>query len=291
MFCNVMPEAVITNMNVETLYEVPLMLAREGFDNVVCKKLNLTKQESDLTEWKELVDHVRLLSTTREKVKIAIVGKYVTMPDAYLSVSEALRHAGYANDTNLGIEFISAEDVERAAQADGLADIFKGISGILVPGGFGERGFEGKMLAARYARHRNIPYFGICFGMHAAVVDFAREVLQLPTAHTTEFDVKTSDPIIHILPNKKKDSELGGTLRLGNYPCILKKGSLAERIYGSTSIVERHRHRYEFNTDYIPRFEAAGMEICGTSPDGALPEMVEIPAHKWFLAVQFHPEC
>jgi CTP synthase len=286
LFCNVTADAVIQNKDAETLYEVPLMLEREGLASVVCKKLNLTKQEPDLREWTALVEKIKDLSDTCQKVKIALVGKYVEMRDAYMSIGEAIRHAGYANDANIGIEWIQAEDVTAAA-ADKL---LKDADGILVPGGFGDRGFAGKIIAAGYARAHNIPFLGICFGMHAAVIDFARNVIGLKDANTEEFDTETANPIIHILPDKKSNADMGGTLRLGNYPCVLSKGSLAEKVYGTSAITERHRHRYEFNNKYKDIFAAHGMNLCGISPDGTLLEMVEIPAHKWYIAVQFHPE-
>lgn len=285
LFCNVTKDAVIQNRNARVLYEIPLMLEREGFANVVMAKLNLKKKEDNLCEWEELVE--KILNLPEENVvTIGLVGKYVELRDAYISIAEALKHGGYSNGVNVEIEWIQAEDITK----ENVTAKLKGLDGIIVPGGFGERGVLGMRLACEFARKNNIPYFGVCLGMQLACVEFAQNVMGLKGAGSTEFGKNVTDPIIHILPDKKPNADLGGTLRLGAYPCVVKKGTKAHDIYNADTISERHRHRYEYNNNYIDKMEASGMTVCGMSPDKTLVEMVEITSHKWFVGVQFHPE-
>lgn len=282
-FCDVDSDAVIECIDAETLYEVPLMLREQGLDDIVVNHLKLKTNEPDMTEWEKLVGRVKSLKTTTE---IAIVGKYVALHDAYLSIVEALGHAGIASDTEVKIRWINAEEVFD----HNVGELLAGVQGILVPGGFGDRGIEGKVSAIRYARENKIPFFGICLGMQVAVVEYARSVLKLEGANSSEIHPTTPYPVIDLLPEQKDIEDLGGTMRLGLYPCKLKEGSLAVQCYGEELVYERHRHRYEFNNEYRDSIEAAGLVISGTSPDGRLVEIVECPDHPWFLAVQFHPE-
>lgn len=283
LFCDIDPEAVIEARDAETLYEVPLMLQEEGLDDIVIKHLGLECGEADMTEWTELVDKVKNLSHI---TKIAIVGKYVALHDAYMSVVEALRHAGFDNDTDIDVMWINSEKVndQNAAELLGEAD------GILVPGGFGDRGTEGKIVAARYARENNIPFLGICLGMQMACVEGARNLLNLEGANSSEIDPETPHPIIDLLPEQKEIEDLGGTMRLGLYPCKLLPDSLAQKAYGNGLVYERHRHRYEFNNEYREDLEKVGFRFSGTSPDGRLVEIIELANHPWFVATQFHPE-
>ncbi|KAF0996693.1 CTP synthase [Geobacillus sp. TFV-3] len=283
LFCDIDPKAVIEARDADTLYAVPLMLQEQKLDQIVCEHLRLNCGEADMTEWKALVEKVRNLSKT---TKIALVGKYVELPDAYISVVEALRHAGYAFDTDIDIQWINAEHVTR----DNVADLLKEVDGILVPGGFGDRGVEGKIEAIRYAREQRVPFLGICLGMQLASIEFARHVVGLSGAHSSEFDPNTPHPIIDLLPEQKDVEDLGGTLRLGLYPCKLQEGTLAYAAYGDEVIYERHRHRYEFNNQYRAIMEEHGFVFSGTSPDGRLVEVIELKDHPWFVAAQFHPE-
>ncbi|MGZ0087364.1 CTP synthase [Geobacillus sp. C56-T2] len=283
LFCDIDPKAVIEARDADTLYAVPLMLQEQKLDQIVCEHLRLNCREADMTEWKALVERVRNLSKT---TKIALVGKYVELPDAYISVVEALRHAGYAFDTDIDIQWINAEHVTR----DNVADLLKEADGILVPGGFGDRGVEGKIEAIRYAREQRVPFFGICLGMQLASIEFARNVVGLSGAHSSEFDANTPHPIIDLLPEQKDVEDMGGTLRLGLYPCKLQEGTLAYAAYGDEVIYERHRHRYEFNNQYRSIMEEHGFVFSGTSPDGRLVEVIELKDHPWFVAAQFHPE-
>ena len=283
LFCDIDPEAVIELRDAETLYEVPLMLQREGLDRIVVNHLGLECGEADMTEWQELVNKVKNLS---KKTTIALVGKYVSLPDAYMSVVESLKHAGFANDADVEIRWVNSEDVtdENADQWLGEAD------GILVPGGFGDRGIEGKISAIRYARERRVPFLGICLGMQMTCVEGARHLLGLEGANSTEFDADTPHPVIDILPEQKEIEDMGGTMRLGLFPCKLLPGSLAQRAYGNGLVYERDRHRYEFNNKYREQLERVGYRFSGTSPDGRLMEIVELEDHPWFVATQFHPE-
>ncbi len=284
LFCNVPYKAVIEEIDVEhSIYEVPLMLQREGLDDLVCECLDLKTKPADMEYWRDII---RKLTTPRHRVRIGVVGKYVELQDAYKSVYEAVIHGGVANDCGVEIERVDAEDIEE----NGAAKTLKGCSGVLVPGGFGERGTEGKIQAAQYARENNIPYLGLCLGMQTATIEFARNVLKLEDAHSVEFDPGTAYPVIALLDEQQNVTDKGGTMRLGSQPCSLKPGSLAARLYGAEEIHERHRHRFEFNNAYREPFEAAGLVFSGTSPDGNLVEIVEVTEHPFYVASQFHPE-
>ncbi len=283
LFCNVRPENVIPNLTAENLYAVPLMLEKQGLARAVCKKLKLDKIEPQNEKWENLIKTIRNLEG---EVNIALVGKYMQLQDSYLSVAESLRHGGFANGVKVNVGFIDSETVTEET----VEDILKGYDGILVPGGFGNRGIEGKITAIKYARENNIPFLGICLGMQMAVVEFCRNVLGLKDANSAEFSDKTQNPVIHIMETQKSVTEKGGTMRLGSYPCTIKKNTLAYEIYGKEHIDERHRHRYEYNNDYKERLEAAGLICSGTSPDGTLVEIVENVNHPFFIAGQFHPE-
>ena len=281
LFCDVPPEHVIEDRDLPSIYEVPLALREEGLDKLVFERLSISPRGADLSDWEAFVARLR---HPKRRVEVGIVGKYVELHDAYISIIEALTHAGAALETEVRIRWISSEQVE---QDEGVLD---NLSGILVPGGFGERGIEGKILAADYARRKGIPYLGICLGMQVAVIAFAREVLSLKGANSTEFDPKTPYPVIDLLPGQGEVEKKGGTMRLGAYPARLAQGSRARALYEKELVFERHRHRYEFNPDFLERFEAAGMLATGKSPDGRLVEIVEIPDHPWYVGVQFHPE-
>jgi CTP synthase len=283
LFCDIDPEAVIEARDAETLYEVPLMLQAEGLDDIVIKHLGLKCGEADMTEWIALVNKVKNLSHV---TKIAIVGKYVALHDAYMSVVEALRHAGFYNDTDIDVMWINSEEVNE----QNVAELLGEADGILVPGGFGDRGTEGKIIATRYARENNIPFLGICLGMQMACVEGARNLLRLEGANSSEIDPETPHPIIDLLPEQKEIEDLGGTMRLGLYPCKLVPDSLAQKAYGNGLVYERHRHRYEFNNEYREDLEKVGFRFSGTSPDGRLVEIIELTNHPWFVATQFHPE-
>lgn len=284
LFCNVPYEAVIEEKDVDhTIYELPLMLQRERVDDLVCKLLHLDTPVADMSHWREII---RKLVAPRHRVRIGVVGKYIELDDAYKSVYEAIIHGGVANDCAVEIEKVEAEQIEKF----GPEKILKGLGGVLVPGGFGERGIEGKILAAQFAREKNIPYLGLCLGMQVATIEFARNVLKLEGAHSTEFDPKTPHPVIALLDEQKNITCKGGTMRLGRQACQLVVGSAANRLYGAFVINERHRHRYEFNNDYTEQFSNAGFLFSGSSPDGKLVEMIEIPSHPFFMASQFHPE-
>lgn len=283
LFCNLGPSDVIQNVNVDTIYELPIMLEKEGMAELVIEKLNLKCGKLDLTEWTEMLDRIKHL---KEKVTVALVGKYVELKDAYISVSEALCHGGIYNDVHVDIKWVHAEEVNE----ENVDEILGDVDGILVPGGFGDRGIEGKITAIKYARENNIPFLGICLGMQMAVVEFARNVLGLKDAYSTEFKQDTSNPVIDLMPEQRDVENLGGTMRLGLYPCKLKEKSLAMSVYGEPIIYERHRHRYEFNNKYREQFEKNGMIISGVSPDERLVEIVELKGHPWFVASQFHPE-
>ena len=284
IFCNVRADAVIEEVDVDhSVYELPLVLRREGMDALVCEYLGLQTPEPDLTEWTAFVEH---LIRPSHHVRIGVVGKYIELQDAYKSVYEALTHAGAANDTKIELVRLEAEVLEETGTAPELASI----DGILVPGGFGERGIEGKIVAARYARENRVPYLGLCLGMQIATIEFARHVCGLEGANSTEFEAHPPHPVIAILEEQKSVTKKGGTMRLGSYPCDLRPGTLAARLYGQATIHERHRHRFEFNPDYRERLEASGLVVSGTSPDGHLAEIIELPKHPFFIASQFHPE-
>src|SRR6266850_732080 len=284
LFCNVPFEAVIEEKDVDhSIYELPLMLQRERVDDLVCRLLHLDTLPANMGHWQEII---RKLIAPRHRVRVGVVGKYIELQDAYKSVYEAIIHGGVANDCGVEIQKVDAEDLER----DGPEKYLKGLGGILVPGGFGERGIEGKIQAARYARENNVPYLGLCLGMQIATIEFARNVLKLPKAHSTEFDLNTPDPVIAMLDDQTRVTKKGGTMRLGAQPCQLVVGTKAARLYGAFVIKERHRHRYEFNNAYRERFEKGGFAFGGMTPDGKLVEMIELPKHPYFLASQFHPE-
>lgn len=282
-FCNVKPDCVIENMTVPVLYEAPLMLEQAHFSDIVCRELNLTLPPPNLTEWKDLI---RRIKSPDKRVKIALVGKYIQLHDAYLSVAEALRHAGYALGATVDIVWIDSESVT----PDSLDELFGKVQGILVPGGFGNRGIEGKILAAQYAREKEIPYLGICLGMQIGVIEFVRHVAGLAGANSREFDPQAAHRVIDFMPGQNDEIDKGGTLRLGSYPCTIRPGTKLEQCYETLEIAERHRHRYEFNNDYREVLEKAGLVIGGTSPDGRLVETVELPGHPFYVGVQYHPE-
>lgn len=283
LFCNVKPDCVIENRTLPTLYEAPLMLEAANFSSVVCRELHLETKAPALEEWKAMVERMK---HSGEKTVIGLIGKYVGLHDAYLSVAEALRHSGYAAGTEVEIRWIDSEKLEKGNLEQQLSPL----DGILVPGGFGTRGIDGMILAAQYAREHKIPYFGICLGMQIAVIEFARNVLGIADAHSGEFDEQTPHKVIDFMPGQSEDVDKGGTLRLGAYPCCVKPGSVLERCYSASEIQERHRHRYEFNNDFRGAMEEAGLSICGTSPDGRLVEAVELENRPFYLGVQFHPE-
>jgi len=284
LFCNVEPEAVIEARDVESIYECPLSFKAEGIDKVICQKLKIEYKAGSLQSWKRNVVDKAL--RPKHWVKIAVVGKYIELQDAYKSIYESLKHGGIANDTGVVIKRINSEKLENSRS---LAQL-KGVSGILVPGGFGLRGIEGKLDAIRFAREKKIPFFGICLGMQCAAIEFARNVLNMKGAHSTEFNKRTPFPVISLLEEQQKVKDMGGTMRLGAYPCQIKKDTLAHKAYKADEISERHRHRYEFNNEYREKFQKAGMKLSGVSPSGKLIEMIELEGHPWFLAVQFHPE-
>ena len=290
-FCNVRPSAVIQALDVDTIYAVPLAYHAEGYDHEVCRHFGIDTKEPDLSRWQQVVDRIR---SPEGAVNIAVVGKYTSLLDAYKSLAEALRHGGIANNVKVNLNWIDSEIFEREDTVRHL----DGVHGILVPGGFGERGSEGKINSARFARERKIPYFGICFGMQMAVIEATRNLAGIKTAGSTEFG-PSPDPVVglmtewvrgNVLEKRAAGGDLGGTMRLGAYEAVLKPGSAVAEIYGKTSISERHRHRYEVNINYKERLEKQGLRFSGMSPDGILPEIVEIPDHPWFIGVQFHPE-
>ena len=283
LFCNVKNDCVIENITLPVLYEAPLMLEQAHFSWIVCRELGIDAGPCDMEEWKEMVKRIKAGGKT---VRIALVGKYIKLHDAYLSVAEALRHAGYENGLTVDIDWIEAEDITEETEDKILGDA----DGILVPGGFGDRGIEGMIRAAGYARRKNIPYLGICLGMQIAVIEFARNVLGYADANSGEFNENSAHKVIDFMPDQYGDIPKGGTMRLGAYPCIAPEGSPLREIYGSAEISERHRHRYEFNNTYREEAEAAGLMIAGTSPDGRLVESVALPENDFFVGVQYHPE-
>ncbi|KRT64055.1 MAG: CTP synthetase, CTP synthase [Chloroflexi bacterium CSP1-4] len=283
LFTDVPTEAVITAETAETIYEVPLMFEAQGLGELVVRDLRLEAKPADLASWRALVERIK---RPKPELEIALVGKYIELPDAYLSVSEALRHAGWANERNIRIRWVDSEALTPANHEERLA----GAAGILVPGGFGHRGIEGKVLAARYARERRVPYLGLCLGLQCGVIEVARDVAGASGANSTEFDLFTDHPVIDFMPDQRELEDKGGTMRLGLYPAKLTPGSKAAEAYGAEVIYERHRHRFEVNNQYRERLEAAGMLLSGQSPDGRLVEIVELRDHPWYVASQFHPE-
>lgn len=283
LFCNVPVNHVLQNLDVEYLYEAPLAMEKEHLAQVVCEALELEKREPDLTEWKQMVQALR---HPEHEVTIAIVGKYIQLHDAYLSVVEALKHGGIAASANVQIRWVDSEDIDSGH----VQQLLKDVDGILVPGGFGTRGTEGKIAAIRYAREEKIPFLGICLGMQMAIVEYARHAAGLTRANSIELDEETPDPVIALMPEQNGVRDLGGTLRLGAYPCILKEGTKAAELYGTQEISERHRHRYEVNNDYREILEASGLIMSGLSPDGRIVEMLELADHPYFIGTQAHPE-
>ena len=283
LFCNVKPDCVIENITLPVLYQAPIMLEKNHFSDVVCRELQLTTPPPDMGEWHAMLERI---ANRNKKVCIALVGKYVKLHDAYLSVAEALTHGGFENGAEVKIKWIDSETLTEDTLEEALGEV----DGILVPGGFGNRGIEGKILAARYARENNIPYLGICLGMQTAVIEYFRDVVGYKDAHSTEFEPDCPHPVIALMPDQRGVIPKGGTMRLGAYPCAIKEDSFLREIYGADNISERHRHRYEFNNDFRDALAAGGMRICGTSPDNRLVEAVEIPENRFFVAVQYHPE-
>ncbi|NDL67376.1 CTP synthase [Anaerotalea alkaliphila] len=283
LFCNVEQDCVIQNLDAESLYQIPLMLEEEGLANITCRKLGLPNPTPDLSEWTAIVDKEKHME---DKVEIALVGKYVELHDAYISIVESLKHAGIHHGRNVEIRWVNSEEVEHSD----LSRTFAGVDGILVPGGFGDRGVEGKLRAVQYARENKVPFLGICLGMQCAVIEYARNVLGLTDAHSSELNPETPNPVIDLMPEQKDVDEMGGTMRLGAYPCKVAEGSKAYEAYQDELVYERHRHRYEYNNEYRETLSKAGLLISGLSPDDRLVEIVEVPAHPWFVGVQFHPE-
>ncbi len=283
MFCNVKPDCVIENMTIPVLYEAPLMLERQNFSGVVCRELGIDAPAPDLGEWEDMV---RSIKDRKHTVRIGLVGKYVKLHDAYLSVSEALKHAGYGFNAFVDIEWIDSESLDES----NYKSVLSNVDGIIVPGGFGGRGIEGMILAAKYARENGVPYLGICLGMQIAVIEFARNVALFKNANSGEFDKGCKYKVIDFMPGQSEEKDKGGTLRLGSYPCRVAEGTRLRECYGADEIAERHRHRYEFNNDFRDALTACGLVIGGISPDGRLVETVEIKGHPFFVGVQFHPE-
>jgi len=283
LFCNLRFEAVITAKDVDNIYEIPLVLFQEKLDQIIIESLNMWTRKPDISNWEKVVEKIRKID---DEVTIAVVGKYVAHKDAYKSLHEALEHSGLYSNSTVNIKYVDSEDIEEK----GAGEFLSNVDGVLVPGGFGSRGFEGKIQAVEYARVNKIPFFGICLGMQMAVIEFSRNVCDIKSANTSEIDNGIKDPVIHLMESQKNVNGLGGTMRLGAYPCKLKKGSLAYKAYDMNRISERHRHRFEFNNDYREKLESNGMVLCGVSPDNNLVEIVELKDHPWFLGCQFHPE-
>jgi CTP synthase len=282
-FCNLAENAVITAKDVEWIYEVPLVFHEEGLDERIVEKLNIWTGAPHLERWHKVVN---ILKNPKDSARIAVVGKYMSLKESYKSLLEALVHGGIANDAHVELDCIEAEQIER----EGAENLLKNVDGVLIPGGFGDRGSEGKISAIRYAREKRVPFFGICLGMQMAVVEFARNVCGLERANSTEFDLQTPHPVIHLMEEQKAIETKGGTMRLGAYPCVLQNETIAAKLYGREEISERHRHRYEFNNSYRTAFAAKGLILSGLSPNGNLVEIVELKGHPWFLGCQFHPE-
>ncbi len=283
LFCNLRFEAVITAKDVDNIYEIPLVLFQEKLDQIIIESLKMWTRKPDISNWEKVVAKIGKID---DEVTIAVVGKYVAHKDAYKSLHEALEHGGLYNNSTVNIKYVDSEDIEEK----GAREFLSNVDGVLVPGGFGSRGFEGKIQAVEFARVNKIPFFGICLGMQMAVIEFSRNVCDIKSANTSEIDNGIKDPVIHLMESQKNVNGLGGTMRLGAYPCKLKKGSLAYKAYDMNKISERHRHRFEFNNDYREKLESKGMVLCGVSPDNHLVEIVELKDHPWFLGCQFHPE-
>ena len=285
LFCNVRKTSVIQNKTADCLYAVPLMLEEEGLAREVCNYLRLDKYIPDNSKWQEMIENIRNIEKDKF-VRIGLVGKYVKLEDSYISVIESLYHAGFANNIKVKVELVDSEKITK----ENVQEELKGFDGIVVPGGFGDRGIQGMIETIKYVRENKIPFLGICLGMQMTVVEYARNVLGIQDADSEEFNQETENQVIHIMEEQKQINKKGGTMRLGAYPCIVKKGTLAEKVYGKAEIVERHRHRFEYNNEYREELEKAGLKISGISPDGLLVEMVDIENHPYFIAGQFHPE-
>ena len=283
MFCNVKPDCVIENLTLPVLYEAPIMLEKSNFSSIVCRELGINAPDIDMSDWNDMLSKIH---NRKKSVTIGLVGKYVALHDAYISVAEALRHAGYALGSFVEVKWIDSETVTR----ENVSELLSDCGGVIVPGGFGNRGIEGKIITAQYCRENNLPYLGICLGMQIAVIEFARHVAGLADANSNEFDSKSPHKVIDFLPDQNDETDKGGTLRLGAYPCKIKDGTQMYRCYRQTEIFERHRHRYEFNNEYREQLSKAGLVISGTSPDDYIVETVEIPQNDFFVGVQFHPE-
>ncbi len=288
MFCDVDPDAVIQNLTARSIYEVPMLMEEQGLDTIVLRKLEMEDKPKDMQGWHDMV--ARILKKYDKKVNIAVVGKYVALQDAYISITESLRHAAVANEAELDIHWVNAEEIE--ADDTDMAKVMAGVDGILVPGGFGNRGIEGKIKAIQYAREHKIPFFGICLGMQCAVIEFARHVCGMPDANSSEFNPNSTHPVIDLMPEQLDVEDLGGTMRLGLYPCKVYPDTLTSKAYNAELIYERHRHRYEFNNAFREEIVGKGLVLGGTLPNGRLVEIVELPEseHPWFLGAQFHPE-
>ncbi|MBS1579691.1 MAG: CTP synthase [Bacteroidetes bacterium] len=284
LFCNVKPDAVIEAMDASTIYEVPLLMLREKLDVICMRKLGISVYpEPDLEKWKGFLDKLKY---PKSKVTIGLIGKYIELQDAYKSILESFIHAGAINEVKVNVVNVHSEFITE----QNVAEKLQGLDGLLVAPGFGLRGIEGKIIAVKYAREQDVPFFGICLGMQMAVIEYARNVLEIKDAHSTEMEPNTANPVINMMEEQKKIKMMGGTMRLGTYPCEIAKGSLAEKVYGTTHITERHRHRYEFNNDYLEQFETKGLKASGVNTDTGLVEIVEIPTHPFFIGVQYHPE-
>jgi CTP synthase len=281
LFCDVAPAAVVSAPDVDCIYELPIHLAKEGLDETIAEMLNIWSRSPGLDAWQHVVQRIK---TPTYETTIGVVGKYTTLTESYKSLHEALVHGGIPHDTRVNLRYIEA------TQADAVTAALEGVDGVLVPGGFGERGTEGKILAVRYAREKGVPFFGICLGLQMAVVELSRNVLKLERANSQEFDANTPHPVVHLMDEQRSVTDKGATMRLGAYPCVIEKGSLAEKIYGAREISERHRHRYEVNNAYRAQLESAGLRLSGLSPDRNLVEIVELPNHPYFIGCQFHPE-
>ena len=288
MFCDVDPDAVIQNLTAKSIYQVPMLMEEQGLDSIVLRKLELEDKPKDMSGWHDMVG--RILKKYDQKVTIAVVGKYVALQDAYISITESLRHAAVANETELEIKWVNAEEIE--AESVDMDKVMEGVNGILVPGGFGNRGIEGKIKAIQYAREHKIPFFGICLGMQCAVIEFARHVCGMADANSSEFAPETIHPVIDLMPEQLDVEDMGGTMRLGLYPCKVYPHTLTQKAYKQELIYERHRHRYEFNNAFRETIVSKGLQLGGTLPNGRLVEIVELPesVHPWFLGAQFHPE-
>jgi CTP synthase len=284
LFCNVDFGCVIESPDVQTIYQVPLLFHEQGFDRVVCQRMNIETKDPDLRAWKAMTD--RILQPTRA-VRIAVVGKYTDLHDAYKSVGEALIHGGIPNDARVEIEWIASD---RFSDIESAGELLGGVDGLLIPGGFGERGIEGMVQAVRWAREHELPFFGICLGLQVAIIEFARHVCELPDTNSTEFEPECETPVISLMSSQHEVENLGGTMRLGAYPARLRSGSRVAQVYGSTEISERHRHRWEVSNAYRDVLAEFGMRLSGQSPDGGLVEIIELPNHPWFIGCQFHPE-